>query len=142
MRRRTFIVTLAALAAPSWLRAGNDAYKVIVHPDSAVNSIDRGFLRRAYLKKSTEWRDGSVIHPVDLPRGAAARDRFTREVLKKSASQLRSYWNQQVFSGKAVPPHEADSVSAAVDYVLSNTGAVAYVPAGADIAGARIVELR
>ena len=143
MRRRDLLAALAlAPVLVRRARAATDAFQVIVHPDRALSSVSRDLLRRAWLKKATTWPDGSTIRPIDLPRGEAARDRFTRDVLKKTPAQLRSYWNQQIFSGKGVPPPEADSIADAIAYVLDHPGAVSYLPAGADLGGAKRIDVR
>jgi ABC-type phosphate transport system substrate-binding protein len=136
------VLALLGLAGPASSLAGKDAFKVIVHPDNPATSVDREFVRRAYLKKATHWSHGGKIRPIDLPSGAAARDRFTRDVLKKTPAQLRSYWSQQIFSGKGVPPATSDSTAAAIAYVLANPGALAYIPADVDPGGAKVIELR
>jgi ABC-type phosphate transport system substrate-binding protein len=144
MARRVAIVVavaavwLGAIAAP---RADRDDLIVIVHPDNPATSVDRDFLRDAFLKKRTEWGPQQTIRPIDLP-ASSARDRFTQDVLKKSSTQLRSYWNQQIFSGKGVPPPTAKSIAAAIAYVLANPGAVAYLPADADPGRAKVLRLR
>jgi ABC-type phosphate transport system substrate-binding protein len=134
-------VLVLALARPS-SASDDEAFKVIVHPDNPVGAVDRDFLRGAYLKKTTSWKDGKAILPVDLRAGVPARDRFTRDVLKKTPQQLKRYWSQQIFSGKGVPPPVADSTAAAIAYVLANPGAVGYLPAGVDPGGAKVVRLR
>jgi ABC-type phosphate transport system substrate-binding protein len=121
--------------------AGEGDFKVIVHPGNPVTRIDRDFLRRAYLKKATEWRHGPTIRPIDLRSRTPARHRFTRDVLKKTPAQLRSYWHQQVFTGKGVPPLESESTAAAIRYVLAHPGAVAYLPADVDPGKAKVVAL-
>ena len=145
MRRRTFhrIVPLALI----WLciatesNAGDDAYKVIINPDNPAISLDRSFVRDAFLKKTTEWGDGKALRPVDLSTKFPARDRFTQDVLRKSPSQLKSYWNQQIFSGKGVPPPETDSTSAVIEYVLANPGAIGYLPASTDPGRAKVIKV-
>jgi ABC-type phosphate transport system substrate-binding protein len=133
-------LTLVCVARPRTTTAAADTFIVIVHPDSPVRSVDREFLRRAYLKKATEWSGGAAVRPIDLRTGHATRVRFTRDVLKKTPSQLRSYWNQQVFSGKGVPPPQA-SPEAVIEYVLANPGGVGYLPADMDPGGAKIIAL-
>jgi ABC-type phosphate transport system substrate-binding protein len=147
VRRPTFTCLVLALAVISAGLAGTSTadtsdFQVIVHPDNPVTSVTRDFLRRAYLKKATDWGHGATIRPIDLPKGHPVRDRFTRSVLKKTPAQLRSYWNQQVFSGKGVPPPVADSTDAAIAYVLAHPGAVAYLPADVDPEGAKVIPLR
>ena len=140
LRLLTLALVVAGLASASLADDGN--FKVIVNPENPADSIDRDFLRDAYLKKSTEWGDGETIHPIDLAAKFAERDRFTDQVIRKTSSQLRTYWNQQIFSGKGVPPPEADSVAAAIQYVLANKGAIGYIPADADPGKAKVIGIR
>jgi ABC-type phosphate transport system substrate-binding protein len=128
-----------ALAAGSL--AATDDYKVIVHPDNPVTSVDRGFLRDAYLRKVTDWTGDGPIRPIDLAKRFSVRERFLQEVLKKTPAQLKIYWNQQIFSGKGVPPPEADSTAAAVAYVLATPGAIAYLPIDADPGKAKMIKV-
>ncbi len=139
-------MTRAALIAGLilWLLAGvasADAFVLIVHPDNPVTSVDRDFLRNAYLRKTTDWADGRSIRPNDLSPKFPARDRFTREVVKKTPAQLRSYWVQRIFSGKGVPPQELDSVASMIAHVLSDPGAVGYLPASADPGRAKVIRI-
>jgi len=117
------------------------AYVIIVHPANKVAELTREFVRNAYLKKATTWSGGETIRPVDLNRRFPVRKQFTEQVLKKSMTQLKIYWNQQIFSGKGVPPPEKDSEAAVITYVLSNKGAIGYLAAGADPRGAKVVGL-
>jgi len=122
--------------------ADDEHFVVIVHRDNPVRSVDRDFLRGAYLKKATDWSHGETIRPVDLSTRFEVRELFTRVVLRKTPAQLRSYWNQQIFSGKGTPPVEADSVNEMLDYVASNAGAIGYLPAGASPARVKVVEVK
>jgi ABC-type phosphate transport system substrate-binding protein len=141
MRALVLAVLAASVAVPAArpVHAGGDGFKVIVHPENPVREVDRAFLRRAYLKKATDW-NGETVRPIDLKH--PVRDRFTSGVIGKTPAQLRSYWNQQIFSGKGVPPPEADSAEAVVAYVVAHRGAVGYLPASADIGKARVVTVR
>lgn len=114
-------------------------FKVIVHPDNPATSVSRGFLRDAFLKKSTEWAGGEAILPVDLSWRFAERSVFTEQVLQKTPAQVKNYWNQQIFSGKGVPPPEADSPAAVIAYVLANPGAIGYIPVNVDPIRAKVL---
>jgi ABC-type phosphate transport system substrate-binding protein len=143
LTRRTWILAVA-LGASRWRTAfaGEERFVVIVHHDNPVTSLERDFLRDAFLKKATDWSPGETIRPVDLSSRFDVRELFTREVLRKTPAQLRSYWNQQIFSGKGTPPVEADSIAEMIEYVASNTGAVGYLPAGASPARVKVVEVK
>lgn len=128
-------------AADTTSRPGN-GYQIIVNPANQIESVDRSFLSNVYLKKVITWRNDWTVRPVQLSKRFALRDQFTREILKKSPSQLRSYWNRQIFSGKAVPPPDLESQEEVISYVLANKGAIGYVAAGVNLRGAKVVRLR
>lgn len=133
------VVAGAALGAPAKRSA---AFQVIVNPQNAVTSLDVAFVRDAYLKRVTTWEDGDTVRPADLTARFPAREAFVHDVLGKTLPQLRSYWNQQIFSGRGVPPPELDSEAAMIRYVLANRGAIGYLPAGASPQTAKVVELQ
>jgi ABC-type phosphate transport system substrate-binding protein len=145
MRPRFFSVALImtlVLGLASRTLADDVAFKVIVNPKNPIAGIDREFLRNVFLKKETVWGGGETVRPVDLAWTFAVREHFAHEVLKKTPSQLKTYWNQQIFSGKGVPPPEADSPAEVIAYVLANPGAVGYLPANADPRGAKVIDVR
>jgi hypothetical protein len=119
-----------------------DDYHVIVHPSNPVRVLGRSFLRSVYLRKTTTWPSGETIRPVGPGKRFPARERFAREVLDKSPAQLRSYWNQQIFSGRGVPPPELDSAAAIIAHVLRSRGAVGVLPAAADPGDAAVVTIK
>jgi ABC-type phosphate transport system substrate-binding protein len=122
--------------------ASDDGFKVIVNRDNPITVVDRAFLRSAFLKTEIRWKhNGTAIRTVDLPAAQPARDRFTRNVLGKSPAQLRIYWIQRVFSGTAVPPPEAESIAAAIAYVVANPGGVAYVPNASSVGATKVIEV-
>jgi ABC-type phosphate transport system substrate-binding protein len=145
-----FLCLLASLSL-SWLRDASSAvaereqYRVIVNPHNEIVAIDREFLRDAYLKKQTEWppgRPGGAIRPVSLSRKFAAHDQFARGVIQKTPAQLKTYWNQQIFSGKGIPPPEVDTTDDVIAYVLANPGAIGYLPAHVPPGAAKLIEVR
>jgi ABC-type phosphate transport system substrate-binding protein len=46
---------------------------------------------------------------------------------------VKSYWQQQIFSGRDVPPPEKQTENDVVAFVRSNPGAIGYVSKGVDI---------
>jgi hypothetical protein len=147
MRAAVHLLAVAAivLGAPAFdglARADEPAFKIIVHPENPIDSVDRKFLRDAFLRKASDWKGGETVRPVDLAAKFPARAKFGHEVLRKTPAQLKTYWNQQIFSGKGVPPPETASPADAVAYVLAHRGAVAYLPADADPGEAKVVGIR
>jgi ABC-type phosphate transport system substrate-binding protein len=148
-RRRAILVTTLTAAVIALAARGGGAETahtgglvIIVHPSNRVASVDRAFLRDAFLRKVVTWGGGETIRPVDLARRNLLRDRFTRDILKKSPTQLRSFWNRQIFTGTGMPPVERATEAGIIAYVLANRGAIGYLPEGVDPRGARVVRLR
>jgi ABC-type phosphate transport system substrate-binding protein len=117
-------------------------FRVIVHPDNEATALSREFLANVFLRNVRDWDGGVGILPVDLPPSSSAREEFSRRILLRSVSAVRSYWQQRIFTGRGVPPPELDSDAAVVRYVTSNRGAVGYVSKSAELDSARVVTVR
>jgi ABC-type phosphate transport system substrate-binding protein len=129
-------VVLAQANAPS-----PPAYRVIVNPRNPVHGVDRSFLADAFLKKVTRWRHGEAIRPVDLAESAPRR-KFSEDMRGRPVAAVRSYWQQQIFSGRGIPPPELDGDQAVVKFVLQNEGAIGYVSGNAELGAAKVLAVR
>ncbi len=117
-------------------------YRVIVHPSNPNSSFDRRLLGEAFLKRVTRWPNDEVIHPVDLDAASPVRRRFSEEVVRRSVTAVKSYWQQQIFSGRDVPPPELDNDEQVVRFVLKDPGAVGYVSVDANLNGAKVLSVK
>jgi len=118
------------------------AFVVIVHPSNPRSSLERSFIGDAFLKKVTRWPGGDVIKPVDLGPDAPAREAFSRDILKRSVSAVKSYWQQIIFSGRDVPPPELSGDDRVLQYVQTHEAAIGYVSGHARLDGVRAVTVR
>jgi hypothetical protein len=67
---------------------------------------------------------------------------FAQHVHRRPASALAAYWQQQIFSGRAVPPPERSTDREIVDYVSATTDAIGYVAPGTPLGtGVRILRI-
>jgi ABC-type phosphate transport system substrate-binding protein len=121
-----------AAARPAHLSRGS-AFVVVVNDQNASEAVSRIVVSRFFLKKVARWDNGAAVLPVDLPANSPIRDAFSREVLSKSVSSIKAYWQQQIFSGRDVPPPEKGDDAAVLEFVQSNPNAIAYVSAGATL---------
>lgn len=131
------LLSLTALAQPS-----GAPYRMIVHPKNAAASVERDFVADAFLKKVTRWPSGAAIRPVDLDGKSHTRQKFVEIVLQRSMSAVRSYWQQQIFSGRNIPPPELDSDEAVIAFVLKYEGAIGYVSADCKVDAVKVVTVR
>jgi ABC-type phosphate transport system substrate-binding protein len=139
VRMRPTLAALAlALALPA-LAAEPDGFRVVTHPSNkAALTLTRAQLSQVFLKKTTRWVDGNRILAVE-PSDPGVRERFARRVHSKSLTAVKSFWNQQIFSGREVPPVEKGSDADVAAYVRANPGAIGYVSAGADVSGLAVI---
>jgi ABC-type phosphate transport system substrate-binding protein len=139
LSRFPFKVAIVLLAAANvWAQGGS--YKIVVNPSNPVASMSKDEVSRIFLKKTTKFSDGHVASPVDLPVSSSARESFSKSVLGKPASAVDAFWQQQIFSGRDIPPPQK-SEAAAISFVRSNENGIAYVSAGTDTAGLKVVNV-
>ncbi len=130
------VVVAALLAAPSMAGSG---FKVVAHPDSGY-ALTHDQASRIFLKKTTAWPDGRPAYPVDQVEGPV-REAFSRAVHGKATSAVKSYWQQQIFSGRGIPPAELRGDAEVLAHVRSIPGAIGYVSESAPDAGVRVVTM-
>jgi ABC-type phosphate transport system substrate-binding protein len=131
MRILLAAVGLTALlgAVPGPARA-QQRFVVVVHADNPATSMKRDDLSRLFFKRTSKWPGGLVALPVDLSANQELRIAFTSSVHGKSIGAVRAFWQQQIFSGRDVPPPEKGTQADVLEFVKANPGAVGYVAAG------------
>ena len=117
------------------------SFRVVVNESNPVTTISADDLSELFLKRRTSWPGGVPAQPVDQPARAAVRESFSTVALDRPVRAMVAYWQQQIFSGRGVPPLELSTETAVVEYVRAHPGAVGYVSAGADIRGLKVVEV-
>ncbi len=123
------------------LHAQRNAFKVIVNESNSTESLSREEVSRFFLKKSSEWKHGFRVSPVDLVADSAVRAAFSESIHGRKTEWIQSYWQKLIFSGRKTPPPELRSDSEVQDFVRHNVGAIGYVSAQAAL-GAGLKELR
>lgn len=140
LRHRIAIALLAATVLITGT-AQAASYKVVVNNSVSVNSLSKKAASDLFLKKTTKWENGSAVAPVDQLESSNAREGFSKAVHGKTAAAVKSYWNQQIFSGRDVPPVEKKSDAEVLSFVRSNPGAIGYVSEAASVEGVRVVSI-
>jgi len=116
-------------------------FKVIVNSSNSSAKISKTDLNAIFLKKMAKWSDGVPAAPVNQSKKSPVRDSFTTTVHGKSVAAVDSYWQQQIFSGRDVPPPEKSSDADVVAFVKANPGAIGYVTNAAATAGVKTVDV-
>jgi ABC-type phosphate transport system substrate-binding protein len=122
-----FVLSLAA-------SAHSQNFKIVVNESNPTDSLARAEASDLFLKKTAQWGNGTETQPVDLKAPSPVREEFTKAVHKRNLSAVQSYWQQQIFSGRGVPPQEVTGDRAVLEWVQGNPGGIGYVSAAAPVA--------
>jgi ABC-type phosphate transport system substrate-binding protein len=124
----TLALLLLVRAVPGRAAEG---FQVIVNPGNPVSSLSRDFVSRIFLKKVAKWESGLAAAPVDQDGGSPVRAAFSKAVHGKPASAVASYWQQQIFAGRDIPPAEKAGDAAVIAFVKNTPGAIGYISGAA-----------
>ena len=108
-------------------------YQVVVNASTSISEISKGELSQIFQKKARKLPSGENAKPVDQDKDAAVREAFSNAILDRSSGQIESFWQQQIFSGKEVPPEKKKSDAEVIEFVRANPGAIGYVSASANL---------
>lgn len=142
MKLNTFLIAVLLAASLSTSAAhGQSGFKLVVHPSNPTSSLTREQAAKLFLKKANTWSDGRAAVPVDQPESSAVRVAFSKLVLGKKISEVQAYWQQQIFSGRAIPPVEKPTDAQVVRFVAGNELAIGYVAEGAATGELKVVRI-
>lgn len=145
MNKIVLLLAVAALATGAPRATAQSAkYVVVVNPGNPVTRLSQSQLSRIYLGKLQGWEINGKIEPVvvmDQMAGSPLREKFTRDVMRKSVSEADAYWRQEIYAGRNFPPLEQSEVEA-LAAVRGSIGGIAYVSSSADLKGVKVVSVR
>jgi ABC-type phosphate transport system substrate-binding protein len=131
---------LALLAVAMFVNVGSahsQDFVLVVNAASPVSELSKSEVSNIFLKKSTR------LVAVDLAKSSSVRDAFSKAIHGRPASAILSYWQQQIFAGKDVPPAERASDADILAFVRGNPNAVGYVSAGTNLgAGVKAITVK
>lgn len=133
MMTRTFFGLALTLLALLAAEPASAQFQVVVHAGADVSEISSDDLSRIFQKKSRSLPDGTDAVPVELEPASSVRAAFSDAVHGRGVSAIEAYWQQQIFSGRDVPPETFASDAALLEYVASTPGAIGYVSSGASL---------
>lgn len=106
--------------------SAENSYSIIVNKELTMETIDKETASSIYLGKKSNWPNGSRIHVVILDQDEINK-LFMNDIIKKTPTQYKAYWNQLVFTGKGTPPISFKTSKEVVEYVKTNSGAIGFI---------------
>ncbi len=141
MRKQLTLAVLAVVVAVSHLSAQGTKFIVVVNPKNPIARLNTTQMSKIYLGKLQAWDiNGQIepVAPVDQLPDSPLRAAFSQRVLHRTVNETASYWRQELFAGRNVPPPE-QSENDALETVRSTVGGIAYVSDKADLSGVKVV---
>ena len=112
---------------------------VVMSAKSNVDKLSKAQVAQIYLAKTDGLPNGQVARPIDQAEGAAVRNEFYSRVADKDAAQMKAYWAQLTFTGRAQPPRKLSGDAAVRDAVAANPAAIGYISDGAVDGSVKVV---
>jgi ABC-type phosphate transport system substrate-binding protein len=138
---RAAVVATVTLCATATTAMAQD-FKVIVNSGNATSELPGDVAAKLFLKQALKFPSGTAAQPVDQAKGSPVRASFSKAVLNRPVAAVETYWQQQIFAGKEVPPPAKTSDDDVIAFVKANPGAIGYVSAGAATAGVKVVDIK
>ncbi len=129
-RRKLLASSLAGLGMLPARAAGSGDVAIVVRPETPVDNLSLGDLRRVLLGDRQFWSSNLRVTLLVRAPGAHEREVVLNTVYQMSEAQYRQYWIAKVFRAEAASaPRIVYSSEMAVELASSLPGAVAFVDA-------------
>jgi ABC-type phosphate transport system substrate-binding protein len=140
MKRIALIVLFSVLTAVVHAaEPASASIVVIVNPQSGVEKLTKDEIIDIFLGRYRKLPSGKMALPIDVAEASPERGRFYQLLVKKSSSEMSSYWARLVFSGRTSPPFQVPDAKTALELVQSSPNAIAYVDRSAVTADVKVV---
>jgi ABC-type phosphate transport system substrate-binding protein len=139
MKRIAAILMFSLLGSTCLRAAEPSSLVVVVNLQSGVDKLSRDEVIDIFLGRYRKLPSGKTALPIDVAETNPARARFYELLVKKSSSEMSSYWARLVFSGQTSPPFQVPDTQAALELVHSSPNAIAYIDRSAVSANVKVV---
>lgn len=100
---------------------------VVVNPANPIGQLDRAEVVELYMGRRTDFPNGRIALPIDLPPDSPLRAAFYRALVDKTDSQVNAYWARLLFTGRATPPRVLPDTECMLRTVGENIDAIGYL---------------
>lgn len=118
---RSVAVLFGAISLLTGTRTVHAQNYVIVVNSAGPATLSKDEVSNYFLKKN------AGLSAVDLEKSSKIREDFSKDLLGRPISAVTNYWQQQIFSGKEVPPAEKASDAEVLSFVRANPKGIGYI---------------
>lgn len=106
--------------------ASSSEFIIIANKSIQSTTISVVELKKAFLGEKEIWGNGQKIVVTTLNCGKTHL-LFLKQVLHKSCTQFKNYWQQNIFNGQKTPPKSFLNEKELMQYVAQTPGAIGYI---------------
>jgi ABC-type phosphate transport system substrate-binding protein len=139
MKPIVFLIVLLMLSPGAAMANDASSIVVIVNPNSGVDKLTKDEVIDIFLGRYRKLPSGRVALPIDIAEATAERARFYHLLVKKTPTEMSSYWARLVFSGQTSPPFQVPDAKTALELVQSSPNAIAYLDRASVTANVKVV---
>ncbi|HEY1171675.1 MAG TPA: hypothetical protein VGH19_09915 [Verrucomicrobiae bacterium] len=132
------LLTVAGLLLGAGQTMALDGAVLVAHESVPVASLTSAQLKDILTGKTMYWDGGAAVVIAYSDKTDAA----LQEASGMNSSAFKTHWQRLAFSGRGQPPKKADDAAALVAAVTGTKGAIALVPADADVKGLKKIEVK
>jgi len=107
--------------------SANGELAIIVNSTNDIQEISVEDVASIFLGKSRQLPDGTKVVPLDQLEAEGLKQEFYAKVVRKTLSQLNSYWSRLIFTGRGQPPFAVSGDSEVLEFVAANPNMIGYV---------------
>lgn len=112
---------------------------VVVDDSNSVSNLSMKELKRIYLGKITDFKNGQEIA---LAEYAPANEDFYQATLGRSTHKTRKYWMKLIFSGgHATPPKVFKKIARIKQFLRDTEGAICFIESSDVDTGMKVLSL-
>ncbi|EGV29682.1 hypothetical protein ThidrDRAFT_3126 [Thiorhodococcus drewsii AZ1] len=117
------------LTLASSVIANETSLVVAIHVSAGVETLTRDQVINIFLGRFRQLPNGHLAIPIDQDSDHPIRAEFYRRLVGKNPAEIHAYWARLIFSGKTTPPREAESEEQIIQWLMTEPGAIGYLPA-------------
>ena len=111
---------------------------VVVGASSTIGPTSKSDIIKVFLGKKKALPGASVV-PIDQDDGNGVRLDFYKKIVKKTQSQLQSYWSRLIFTGKGQAPQMVGGDEEVKSMVATNPNLIGYIDEASVDASVKVI---
>jgi ABC-type phosphate transport system substrate-binding protein len=133
MKKRQLLLLTGCLAllVAADLRAVEPGRFTLVVNASRPAALSRKQVSDFFLRRVSNWPDGTVVAPIDLSVASPTRAAFSKTVIGQPTEGVVRYWQQTMHAGLRMTPPLVKPEDGVLSIVRSTPGGIGYVTEGA-----------